>query len=158
MAGIAVRISLPRRTPASPRLRTARSTAPRDAPGRLWRVSAVIFHRPQRPSGARLGVALAIGREGQLPDTPLHGRIGDCASRDLLIRPGPGTVGFRCDLQTLSGKDLTDRLDGGALASELLDECQISSCGGRVPPRRKSRPCVGSHWSLSTVDFPCAGA
>ena len=47
LAGMVVRIPLSRRTPASPRVRIARSTAPADASGMaVRRRCAVIFRRP----------------------------------------------------------------------------------------------------------------
>ena len=145
LAGIVVRMPLERRIPCSPRALIARSTVPGEA-------------SRQRPAHERGHLPPAVEAFwGQ----PAHGparstvqarsRTASMTSASLMVRaatgrwvaPRAGRSARRPGSPAHAGPGRSTRPREPSARSSSMN-ATISGCGGRAPPRRKSRPGAGS--------------
>src|SRR5699024_625936 len=137
--GMVVRTFLTRRMPSRPRVRMARSTAPREVPARpSWRRSrATHFRRPYRPSGV-IWTCPVTGWVVQAKSRILSStRASVTVAGSDAGRPLPGPVGACSDRQALLAQDAEDRLDCIALGAHLVDERQDQRLRGSSSPAKK---------------------
>ena len=134
-----VRTFLTRRMPSRPRVRIARSTAPREAPARP--ALAAEQSNPLTPSVEAFWCHLdqpgdGVDGPGEVPDLVLDQSICDGAGRDP-GRPHPGSVGPCSDHKALLVQDGKDRLGCIAFGAHLVDDRADQRLRGSSSPAKK---------------------